>query len=105
VTLIEEMAGNNRLWGAERIRGELLLLDIHVCLPHHPEVREICAPGLATRTEVEHLLTYSCRAGLGLRRVSRSLTFSSARLQAFFIVEVHSRRVIHIGVTRYPTDA
>ena len=24
------MAANNRLWGAERIRGELLKLDIHV---------------------------------------------------------------------------
>ena len=25
------MAKDNRLWGAERIRGELLKLDIHVC--------------------------------------------------------------------------
>jgi len=25
------MAKNNRLWGAERIRGELLKLDMHVC--------------------------------------------------------------------------
>src|SRR5947209_9513700 len=25
------MASNNRLWGAERIRGELLKLDIRVC--------------------------------------------------------------------------
>jgi putative transposase len=31
VALIKEMADNNRLWGAERIRGELLKLDIHVC--------------------------------------------------------------------------
>ena len=30
VTLIKEMATNNRLWGAERIRGELLKLDIRV---------------------------------------------------------------------------
>src|SRR5438034_7398745 len=26
-------------------------------------------------------------------------------LFAFFIIELHSRRVIHVGVTRYPTDA
>jgi putative transposase len=26
-------------------------------------------------------------------------------LYAFFIIELHSRRVIHVGVTRYPTDA
>jgi putative transposase len=26
-------------------------------------------------------------------------------IYAFFIIELHSRRVIHVGVTRYPTDA
>jgi putative transposase len=31
VALIREMATENRLWGAERIRGELLKLSIHVC--------------------------------------------------------------------------
>jgi putative transposase len=31
ITLIREMAMKNRLWGAERIRGELLKLGIHVC--------------------------------------------------------------------------
>ena len=30
ITLIKKMAANNRLWGAERIRGELLKLDIRV---------------------------------------------------------------------------
>jgi len=31
IILIKEMAKNNRLWGAERICGELLRLDIRVC--------------------------------------------------------------------------
>jgi len=31
VALIKEMAAHNRLWGAERIRGELLKLGMHVC--------------------------------------------------------------------------
>ena len=31
VALIQEMARDNRLWGAERIRGELLKLGLHVC--------------------------------------------------------------------------
>jgi putative transposase len=31
IALIREMARNNRLWGAERIRGELLKLCIYVC--------------------------------------------------------------------------
>jgi len=31
VSLIKEMARDNQLWGAERIRGELLKLGIRVC--------------------------------------------------------------------------
>jgi putative transposase len=31
ITLIREMARNNRLWGAERIRGELLKLGLRIC--------------------------------------------------------------------------
>jgi len=31
VALIQEMAAHHRLWGAERIRGELLKLGMHVC--------------------------------------------------------------------------
>ncbi|HKF36196.1 MAG TPA: hypothetical protein VKB35_04790, partial [Ktedonobacteraceae bacterium] len=31
IALIREMAKNNRLWGAERIRGELLKLGLRVC--------------------------------------------------------------------------
>src|SRR5215470_7934946 len=31
VALIQQMARDNRLWGAERIRGESLKLGIHVC--------------------------------------------------------------------------
>ena len=31
MALIKDMAKNNRLWGAERIRGELLKLGIRVC--------------------------------------------------------------------------
>src|SRR2546421_5946874 len=38
VALIKEMARDNRLWGAERIRGELLKLGIHRSQTHDPEV-------------------------------------------------------------------
>src|SRR5262249_6137200 len=31
IALIRQMAKDNQLWGAERIRGELLKLGLHVC--------------------------------------------------------------------------
>ena len=44
IALIREVAKNNRLWGAERIRGELLKLGIHVC-----KRTMYCFPPLAGR--------------------------------------------------------
>jgi putative transposase len=60
VALIQEMAMQNRLWGAERIRGELLKLGLRVSLPHDPEVHETSAHCKATRAELEDFLTHSC---------------------------------------------
>jgi hypothetical protein len=41
----------------------------------------------------------------GLATFSQSTSLFFRSLFAFFIVELHSRRVIHVGVTRSPTDA
>jgi hypothetical protein len=54
------MARDNRLWGAERIRGALLKLGLRVCLPHNTEIHETGAHYMATRTELENLLRYPC---------------------------------------------
>jgi putative transposase len=61
IALIKEMARNNRLWGAERIRGELLKLGIRVCLPHDPEIHEAQSPPSPRRAEVVDLPPQSCR--------------------------------------------
>ena len=66
ITLIREMAANNRLWGAERIRGELLKLDIRVSKrtiqKYMRQVRAISRPW----TDVENVLAQSCGRDLGL---------------------------------------
>jgi putative transposase len=98
------MATNNRLWGAERIRGELLKLGLRVC----------------KRTIQKYMRTVRTHQPQG-QKWSTFLRMSAAQiwvcdflpvtdlffrsLFAFFIVELHSRRVIHVGVTRSPTDA
>jgi len=104
VALIKEMASNNRLWGAERIRGELLKLGIRVC---KRTIQKYMRPVRTARprgqkwstflhTHAEQIWACDCLS-------VTDLLFRS--LFAFFIIEMKSRRVIHIGVTRCPTDA
>jgi hypothetical protein len=79
ISLIEEMVRDNRLWGAKRIRGELLKLGFHVCLPDNPEIYATGEHNSTTWAELEDLLTQAGRADLGLRLASRSLTSTSVR--------------------------
>ena len=66
ITLIKEMAAHNRLWGAERIRGELLKLNIRVSKrtiqKDLRQGRAISSPW----TDLEDLSTQSCGRGVGL---------------------------------------
>jgi putative transposase len=104
VDLIKEMARDNRLWGAERIRGELLKLDIR------GGFRTIQKYMRAARTTRPYGQTWKTFLHTHAKPIwacdflpVTDLFFRS--LFAFFIIELHSRRVIHVGVTRSPTDA
>ena len=104
ITLIRQMAKDNRLWGAERIRGELLKLGIHVC----------------KRTIQKYLRTVRTQQPRG-QKWSTFLHNHAAQvwacdflqvtdlffrpLFAFVLIELKSRKVIHVGVTRSPSDA
>ncbi len=106
VALIQRLAAENRLWGAERIRGELLKLGIRVgkrtVQRHMRAARPPRAPGRgqtwATFVRNHDGAIWACDflqiVDLGFRS-----------LFAFVIVELGSRRVVHTGVTRHPTDA
>jgi len=104
VTLIKRMAAENRLWGAERIRGELLKLGIRVgkrTVQRHMRATRSPHPHGQTWATFLHNHAHDVWAcdflpviDLGFRAVF-----------AFFIVEHASRRVVHVGVTRHPTDA
>ncbi len=103
IALIREMARENRLWGAERIRGELLKLGIHVCKrtiqKYMRQVRtrqprgQTWATFLRNHTEDIWACDFLQVTDLFFRP-----------LFAFFIIELKSRKVIHVGVTRSPTD-
>jgi len=104
VALIKQMAEENRLWGAERIRGELLKLGIRVgkrTVQRHMRSERPSRGRGQTWTTFVHNHTHDIWACDFLPVID--LGFRA--LFAFFIVDLGSRRVVHVGVTRHPTDA
>jgi transposase InsO family protein len=104
IALIKEIASNNRLWGAERIRGELLKLDIRVCKRTIQKyMRYVRTP----RSRGQNWATF-LRNHAGEIWACDFLQVADLFIRslfAFFIIELKSRKVIHVGVTRSPTDA
>jgi putative transposase len=104
IGLIKEMARDNRLWGAERIRGELLKLGIRVCKRTIQKyMRQVGTARPRGQTWSTFLHTHAQQIWACDFLPITDLFFRS--LFAFFIIDMHSRKVIHVGVTRSPTDA
>lgn len=103
VELIRRIARENRLWGAERIRGELLKLNLSVAkssiqkYTHAP--RAFSPPRQSWRTFLHNHASdiWACDFLQTYDLYFRSLFI-------FVIIELGSRRVIHANVTRQPTD-
>ena len=104
IALIKEMAANNRLWGAERIRGELLKLDIHVSKRTIQKYMRQSRPKHA-RGQTWKTFLRNHAAAIWACDFLQVTDIFFRPLFAFFIVELQSRKVIHVNVTRSPTDA
>ena len=103
VTLIKEMAAQNRLWGAERIRGELLKLDFHVCKRTIQKyMKHVRVP--QPRGQKWSTFLHNHAADIWACDFLQVNDLFFRPLFAFFIIELKTRRVIHVGVTRSPTD-
>lgn len=103
IALIRQMARDNRLWGAERIQGELRQLGIKLCK------RTIQKYMRAERPSRPHGQTWSTflknhAAQIWACDFLPVIDFRFRQLYAFFIIELGSRRVVHFGVTRHPPD-
>ncbi len=107
IELIKQMALENRLWGAERIRGELLKLHIRVCKRTIQKyMRQSRRPAPTERRSNQNWRTFLHNHA--------SVTWACDFLPVydlffrplfiFVIIELGSRRVVHFGVTRSPTD-
>ena len=104
IALIREMATANRLWDADRIRGELLKLDIRVS---KRTIQRYLRQARPPRRSGQRWATF-VRNHAGAIWACDFLPVTDLRfrpLYAFFIIALGSRRVVHVGVTRHPTDA
>ena len=102
--VIMTMAAENRLWGAERIRGELLKLGIHVSKRTIQKyMRQARPPQKHGQTWSTFLHNHGHEIWACDFLQVPDLWFRS--LFAFFLIELGSRTVIHVGATRHPTDA
>ncbi len=103
VQLIRRMARENPLWGAERIRGELLKQQISVA-----------KSSIQKYTQGRHAVGPSGQTWSTFLRNHASEIWACDFLQTydalfrtifvFVIIELESRRVVHVNVTRQPTD-
>jgi len=103
IALIRQMAKDNRLWGAERIRGELLKLGLHVCKRTIQKyMRGVRTQQPGGQRWATFLRTHADQIWACDFLQITDLFFRP--LFAFFLIELRSRRVIHVGVTRSPSD-
>ena len=98
------MAVTNRLWGVKRIQGELLKLDIRVSKRtisrYIRQVRPLRPHGQRWAT---FLLNHAREIWACDVLQLHDAWFRP--LFAFFITDLGSRRIVHVDVTRSPTDA
>jgi transposase InsO family protein len=104
IALIRAMATANRLWGAERIRGELLKLEIRVAKTTVQRyMRDARPPRRAGQTWATFLRNHTSEIwACDFLPVTDGLF---RPLYAFVVVALGTRKVVHVGVTRHPTDA
>jgi putative transposase len=98
------MAAKNRLWGAERIRGELVKLGIHAC---KRTIQMYMRPVRTPQPGGQNWATFrhNHAAHIWACDFLHVTNLFFRPLFAFFIIELKTRRVMHVGATRSPTDA
>jgi transposase InsO family protein len=104
IALIREMAKENRLWGAERIRGELLKLGIRVCMRTIQKYMRHVRTPQPRRGQKWATFLHNHAAQIWACDFLQVTDLFFRPLFAFYIIELKSRKVIHVGVTRSPTD-
>jgi putative transposase len=103
IALIQKMAKENHLWGAERIRGELLKLGIEVSKrsiqKYMPKDRKAYSSSQTWATFLKNQASHIWACDF---TVVNDWLFRQWYI--FVVMELKTRRIVHTGVTKYPTD-
>lgn len=107
IALIKRMAVENRRWGTKRIRGELLKLGLQVnrgtIRRYMHQARRENPPQHTGQSWATFLANHASQIWACDFWQSYDVFFRTIFL--FFIIEHGSRRVVHVAVTRSPSDA
>ncbi|HEY5374264.1 MAG TPA: hypothetical protein VIK01_11295, partial [Polyangiaceae bacterium] len=103
IELIRRIARENRLWGAERIRGELLKLGIRVA---KRTVQKYLRTGVKPRSTGQRWATFLENHGKDIWACDFVQTYDIwfRPIFAFFIINLGTREVVDVSVTRAPTQ-
>ena len=102
IALIRRMAHENRLWGAERIRGELLKLGVR--LAKRTVQRYMRGSRPSTPSDGQRWRTFLRNHSVWACDFLQTYDIWFRPIFAFFIIDVNTKRVVHIAVTRAPTQ-
>src|SRR5262249_5631995 len=107
IALIKRMAVENRRWGTKRIRGELLKLGLQVnrgtIRRYMHQARRENPPQHTGQSWATFLANHAPQIWACDFLQSYDVFFRIIFL--FVIIEHDSRRVVHVAVTRFPSDA
>src|SRR3990172_8620846 len=103
VALIEKMAGENHLWGAERIRGELLKLGIEVS---KRTIQKYMPKERGSRSSSQTWATFLKNQAGDIWACDFTVVYDwlFRKWYIFVVLELKRHRIVHASVTQYPTD-
>lgn len=102
IALVQRIASENPRWGAEGIHGELLKLGIRVAKDTIQTYLRRLRPSSPSQNWNTFLKNHAKDVWACDFLPVIALSFQT--VYVFFIIELSSRRVVHFGVTRHPTD-
>ena len=103
IILIQKMANENLLWGAERIRGELLKLGIEVS---KRSIQKYMPKDRKAHSSSQTWTTFLKNQASGIWACDFTVVYDwlFRTWYIFIVMELKTRRIVHTGVTKFPTD-